>query len=275
MKYEIKNDGIIAYKDDFFNPYDTVKCGQTFRYEIKDDKITIYSTKYRCIIEEFDTYYYIYTNVPNYFAKYLDFDQNYDIIYTKLVDKGLIKQCADFSKGIRILNQNPVEMIISFIISANNNIPRIQKIINSICRELGENMGDYYAFPEVKALASVDEQFYKSVGAGYRASYLVDTANKLLNCDIASLQMLPTAELLTSLQQFKGVGPKVADCIALFGFHRGEVCPIDTWMKKVYLEYFGKETNPKIIRENLTNMFGELSGYMQQYLFYYKRELDK
>ena len=274
MKYKIVDDGIIAYKDDFFNPFDTVKCGQVFRYSIKDGVITIFSKNYRCIIKEFDSYYYIYTNVPKYFANYLDFDQNYGIIYTKLIDKGLIKQCADYSKGIHILNQNPIEMIISFIISANNNIPRIQKIINNICRELGENMGDYYAFPTVEALASKDVEFYQKMGAGYRASYLVDTANKLLQTDIDKLSLLATDDLLQELLKFKGVGPKVADCIALFGFHRGEVCPIETWMKIVYLEYFGNETNPKIIRQDLTNRFSNLSGYMQQYLFYYKRELD-
>ena len=274
MEYSIVNDGIIVPKEEFFNPYDTVKCGQTFRYSIENNIITLFSKDNKAIIKDLSNKYYIYTNVPNYFVKYLDFNQNYGIIYTKLGDKGLIRACLDYSKGIHILNQDPIEMIISFIISANNNIPRIQKIINRICCELGERKNDYYAFPTIDALASVDENFYKEVGAGYRASYLESTSKKLLDYDIESMFNLKTDDLLKELQSFKGVGPKVADCIALFAFHRGEVCPIDTWMKKVYNEYFGHSDDPKFIRKDLTDRFDNLSGYMQQYLFYYMRELD-
>ena len=274
MNYNIVKDGIIVPKDEFFNPYDTVQCGQVFRFEINNDTITIFSSKYKCKIVDKGTNYYIYTNVPKYFAKYLDFEQNYGIIYSKLIDKGLIRASLDFSKGIHILNQDPVETIISFIISANNNIPRIQKIISRLCEELGEKVEDYYTFPTVDALASKDESFYQSIGAGYRASYLSETAKKLQSMDVDSLYQLSTPDLLKVLQSLKGVGPKVADCIALFAFHRGEVCPVDTWMKKVYNEYFGSSDDPKYIRKDLTDRFKDLSGYMQQYLFYYMRELD-
>ena len=274
MKYEIVSDGIIVDKNEFFNPFDTVKCGQMFRYSIIDNKVTIFSNKYKAEIVDFGNLYHIYTNVPNYFVKYLDFEQNYGIIYTKLIDKGLIRASMEFSKGIHILNQDPVETIISFIISANNNIPRIQKIINRLSEELGEKVDDYYAFPTVDKLASVDEKFYQSIGAGYRASYLCDTAKKLQSTNISSLYTLSTPDLLKQLMSFKGVGPKVADCIALFAFHRGEVCPVDTWMKKVYNQYFGSSDDAKYIRKDLTDRFQDLSGYMQQYLFYYMRELD-
>ena len=274
MDYSIEQNGIKVPKNDFFNPFDTVLCGQVFRYNIENNKIIIYSKNHRAIIEDLGEFYFISTNVPKYFVKYLDFEQNYDIIYSKLNDKGLIRACLDYSKGIHILNQDPVEMIISFIISANNNIPRIQKIINKLCLELGENCGDYYAFPTIEALASQNEDFYKSIGAGYRASYLADTSKKLLNYDVSKLFTLTTEDLIKELEKFKGVGPKVADCIALFAFHRGDVCPVDTWMKKVYNEFFGDSQDPKFIRKELTDRFKDLSGYMQQYLFYYMRELD-
>ena len=96
MKYDITEKGIVVPKNEFFNPYDTVKCGQVFRYNIENDILTIYSKNHRCIIKESNDNYYIYTNVPKYFVKYLDFEQNYDIIYTKLHDKGLIRgrRCA-------------------------------------------------------------------------------------------------------------------------------------------------------------------------------------
>lgn len=275
MRYSIVDNGIVVEKDEFFNPYDTVTCGQIFRYKIEDGLVTIYSADKKCVIEEQNDKYFIHTNDQKYFINFLDFDRNYGIIYTKLIDKGLIVQCCDYAKGIRILNQCAVEMIISFIISANNNIPRIQKIIERLCESLGENKGDYYAFPTIEKLASVDADFYKSIGAGYRAEYLVDTAKRLLDMDINYLYSLDTNSLLAELLRLKGVGPKVADCIALFGFHKEDVFPVDTWIMKMYNAMFSQSNNPKAVRVDLTNRFQDLSGYAQQYLFFYQRMVDK
>lgn len=274
MKYTIEENGITAEKNPFFNPVDTVCCGQLFRYNINDNAVTVYSKDKRCVITENGDKYNIQTNDPKYFANYLDFDRNYDIIYNKLTDKGRIADCLEYSKGIRILNQDPIETIFSFIISANNNIPRIQKIIGKLCEALGDNMGGYYAFPTLEALSRQNEEFYKECGAGYRAAYIADTAKSLMQSDIESLRGLETCELLKKLLLLKGVGPKVADCIALFGFHKEDVFPVDTWIKKVYNCYFGHSDDPKLIRKELTEIFGNLSGYMQQYLFYYQREID-
>lgn len=275
MEYTIEKNLIRVKNDEFFNPIDTVTCGQLFRYKVDGENVTVFSKNKMAKIVKTDSGYDIFTNDPKYFVNYLDFDRNYGIIYTKLIDKGLILQCCDYSKGIRILNQDLVETIISFIISANNNIPRIQKIIERLSKELGENMGEYYAFPTLDALSQVDEDFYKSIGAGYRAKYLVETSRELKNLDIESWRGLPTSELLKNLSKLMGVGPKVADCIALFGYHKEDVFPVDTWIKKVYNTYFGVSNDPKLIRKELTDRFGNLSGYMQQYLFFYQRELDK
>lgn len=275
MDYTIEKDLIRVKKDEFFNPIDTATCGQVFRYKVEGENVTFFSKDKQAKIVKTTGGYDIFTNAPKYFVNYLDFDRNYGIIYTKLIDKGLILQCCDYSKGIRILNQDLVETIISFIISANNNIPRIQKIIERLCKELGENMGDYYAFPTLDKLSSAGERFYQSIGAGYRAKYLDETSKRLKELDVESWRGLDTNSLVKNLTSLMGVGPKVADCIALFGYHKEDVCPVDTWMKKVYNTYFGKSDDAKLIRRELTNRFGDLSGYMQQYLFFYQRELDK
>jgi N-glycosylase/DNA lyase len=135
-------------------------------------------------------------------------------------------------------------------------------------------MGGYFAFPTLESLSKCDEKFFVEAGAGYRANYLVDTINKLVSYDIQSLKELPTPQARKTLCEFKGIGGKVADCILLFALSRKDVYPVDTWMEKVYYDsYYAGDKNAEEIRAYMTNFFGELSGYAQQYLFYYKREL--
>ena len=188
-------------------------------------------------------------------------------------DKGLFDAEMAFGQGLRILKQNPFETLISFIISANNHIPRIKSIIERLCFELGEKCDGFYAFPTPQRLAGQTVSFYEKCGLGYRASYIYETANEICNgFNLERLYDMPSKDAKTQLCALKGVGPKVADCILLFGYGKTDVFPVDTWIKKVYNTYFGAEDNPKIIREKLVEKYGDLSGYAQQYLFYYKRE---
>ena len=168
-------------------------------------------------------------------------------------------------------------MIISFIISANNNIKRIQLIIENICKRFGNRINDYYAFPTLKELEKASEEDFKGCGAGYRAKYLYKVVRELQNFNINEIYRLESENAIEKLLTLSGVGPKVADCILLFGFNKQDCFPVDTWIKKVYNEYFAKEKteNVKQIRKKLVSIFGNLSGYAQQYLFYYKRSLDK
>ena len=138
-------------------------------------------------------------------------------------------------------------------------------------------MGGYFAFPTLTQLKTLTEQDLRQMGMGFRAKYIYNTVRLLENTDLLKLYDLPTQKLLEFLTGLSGVGPKVADCIALFGYHKMECFPVDTWIQKVYNCYFaGKQlTNRAVIRKNLVAQFGSLSGYAQQYLFYYKRELDK
>ena len=176
-------------------------------------------------------------------------------------------------KGIRILKREAIDTIFEFIISANNNIKRIKKIVQLLCEKVGENKGEYFAFPTLKQLSSQSLELFNSLGAGYRGAYLFDTAKRIENVDIESLKKLDTSELYKVLLSLKGVGEKVANCILLFGFYRLEKFPVDTWMFKVYKEYFnGKGDSPSIATEFFEHKFGNLSGIAQQYLFYAKRE---
>ena len=174
------------------------------------------------------------------------------------------------------MNQNKEEMIYSFIISQNNNIPRIKGIISRICAALGEKrefMGkQYFTFPSTPKLAEAGAEFFKSVGCGYRDKFLDETAKRIASEGIEGLENCPTPELKKRLLSYKGIGGKVADCIALFGFSRRDSFPVDTWLEKVYREDFGgTERDREKICKYFCSLFGENSGYMQQYLFYGKR----
>ena len=124
----------------------------------------------------------------------------------------------------------------------------------------------------------LDENFYKNLGYGYRAKYMIEVANAILQnqINLEEIANYSTIDLKKSLMSLKGVGSKVADCISLFGYHRTDSFPVDTWIEKIYQEDFcGKLTDRVKITEWFVNEFGEYSGYVQQYLFYYKRSLEK
>ena len=254
-----------------FDPKATLECGQVFRYKKTDGGYEVIATDKRCEILSDDEGFFMLTDSERFFKNYFDFDRNYDTIINNIKANDKLAKMADFGKGIRILNQDPIETVFSFIISANNNILRIKLILERLCTSLGKDMGGYFAFPSLKDLASVDESFYSGIGAGYRANYLTNTAKALLDIDVEELKNLDTGSLRAKLLQLKGVGRKVADCILLFGFHRTDVFPVDTWIKKVFAKSYGDVPAEKL-SEILVKTYGEYSGYVQQYLFYYARD---
>ena len=256
--YTIKDDKIFIKNKEDFVPMHILECGQIFRYKKTDKGYVVFSKDHKAVIQEKETGYEIATDDISYFIEFFDLDTDYSIIKNALSKDTVLKQAIDYGKGIRILKNDLFEMIISFIISANNNIPRIQKTIEYIAENLGEKIDDYYAFP-----------------TGYRAEYLVDTIAKIKNgeFDFDLLNTLNTNEARKYLLTLKGVGEKVADCILLFGMHRLDVFPVDTWINKIYNESLTDAplSNRKQISQNLVKKYGELSGYAQQYLFYYRR----
>ncbi len=218
----------------------------------------------------------------NYWKKYFDLETDYSKIKSRLKQHGnALSKAMEYGSGIRILRQEKFETIISFIVSANNNISRIQKIMFSICEKYGQKMCSktgmhYYSFPTPKDLASaLPEKMRAECNVGYRDKYIVQTAKLIHNkqIDIENMASLDTDELVKELQKLSGIGQKVADCIALFAYGRGEVYPVDVWSKRVFEKlYVGHELPKKQVHERVHKVFGKYAGYAQQYLFYYGRE---
>lgn len=263
----------------YFNPTDILECGQIFRFEKFEDGYLVYSRDRACYTYTRGDRAFIECDDKDYFYNFFDLGRDYAAITAKAQSYGspLLTRGAELGKGLRLLNQDAEEMIYSFIISQNNNIPRIKGIIGRICEALGEerNFGGrkYRAFPSSAVLAQAGAPFYKQAGAGYRDQYLAHTSARIAAEGIDGLHTLTTAELKARLRTYQGIGPKVADCISLFGFGRRECFPVDTWIEKVYREDFGGTLGDREkINGFFCEMFGDEAGYMQQYLFYAKRE---
>ena len=279
MKYKLENNKISILDKSDFNATHILECCQIFRYKkIDDGSYILYSDNKFATIKETATSYEIITKDVAYYENFFDLKNDYSKIKSTLQNQSdTMKLATNFGYGIRILNQPVFEMIISFIISANNNIKRIQNLVEKLSAKCGTNMGDFYAFPKPEQLATLSVDDLKQMGMGFRAKYIFETTKKLQNINLEDYRNKSTKELLEYLSTLSGVGPKVADCIALFAYHKMDCFPVDTWVEKIYNSYFSteKETNRVKIRQNLVSTFGNLSGYAQQYLFYYKRELDR
>ena len=278
-----------------FEPKHIFECGQCFRWNLEDDGsytgivgknvINVKKDQNNIIIKGMCA-----DNIKDVCIKYFDLETNYNHIKQKLskIDDNL-KISIEYGEGIRILNQDIWETLISFIISANNNIPRIKGIIERISQKYGKeikwNNKSYYTFPTPEELSQATVKDLRLLGLGFRDSRVYQTTKmvKEKQIDLESLEKIENINSLREeLLKFPGVGPKVADCIMLFSMKKYEVFPIDVWVKRVMTElYFSinennKDTNPSNakILEFANNNFGDLAGLAQQYLFYWRREID-
>lgn len=213
------------------------------------------------------------------FVEYFDLDRDYKKIADSFVREENLNSAISYGMGMKILRQDFWEALISFIISQNNNITRIKGIIARLSMKYGtpiEYDGTvFYLFPTKEQLKDVTEEDYKKLGCGYRAGFLESTVKYVLENDFnekvfEGLDYFQAKEKLLSL---KGVGPKVADCILLFGLNYLNAFPVDTWIKKVMESLFLKKSaTNKEIWEYSQEAFGDYAGIAQQYLFYYARE---
>lgn len=268
-----------TYDKTYFNPKDVLECGQIFRFEPFREGYKVFSTDKACYVHVDGNSTVVESEYPDYFYNFFDLGREYAAVIEKIrqFNVPVITRACEVAKGLRLLNQDPEEMLFSFIISQNNNIPRIKGIISRISRTVGEKrefMGEeYYAFPSAARLAGREAEFYKSLGAGYRDRFIADTAKRVAAEGIEHLKTLDAPALKKELLTYNGVGPKVADCVSLFGFQKAASFPVDTWIEKIYHEDFGGTlTNRDKINAYFTSLFGEYSGFVQQYLFYCKRE---
>lgn len=280
---------ILNNKKDF-NSKHIFECGQCFRWNIQNEGsyIGIIKNSVIEIIEEKDRVIFrgvSNRNLENVIREYFNLEIDYTKIKLQLsgIDE-FLKKSIEYGEGIRILKQDIFETIISFIISANNNIPRIKKIIENISETYGEKVEyknkEYYLFPTVEELSKASVEDLRKLGLGFRDKRVYTTTKMILNGDfnINNLLELQDTELIREeLLKLDGVGPKVADCILLFGFNRYEVFPIDVWVRRVMNDlYIKSEQESKVSKVQIKRLaeekYKKLAGIAQQYLFYWKRE---
>lgn len=214
---------------------------------------------------------------------YFDINTNYSFITQSLSQKDdFMKKAVEYGKGIRLLRQDPWEMLISFIISQNKGIPQIKQCISNICTHFGKPVMDennniiYYTFPSAERLKDASEEELRACKVGFRAPYILDAAKRIYQNKVAldSLFNASANDARNELMSIKGVGPKIADCILLFAYAKSEVFPTDVWIKRVVEQiYFkGEDTKLQTIQQFANEYFGSLAGYAQQYIFFYARE---
>lgn len=271
-----------------FNLKYTLECGQCFRWNKVDENVYIGVIKDRIVkvkqngdalvIESSN-----YDNLQAVITDYFDLDEDYSVIERRVskIDEN-VKAAVKNTSGIRILNQEFFETLMSYIISANNNIPRISKLINLISEKYGKKVvfedNNYYLFPTVEELKNVTEDDFKKCGVGFRARYLKHAVEDVLDnkIDIDDILSLNTEQSKERLLRIMGVGPKVADCILLFSLKKREVFPIDVWVERVmtnlYFKDYGRALKKKEILDYARNNFKEDAGIVQQHLFYNVRE---
>ncbi len=274
-----------SFSTQYFNVADTLECGQIFRYfKLCEGKYLLVSKNRPCILtqNQSEVLITVYEEDESYFYNYFDLNTDYNGIYTRATASNyqVLVNSAKLGKGVRILKQDSEEMLISFLISQNNNIPRIKNSLNKICEFLGEKACfcgyEYYTFPTLDKMRLQTIDFYKSCGLGYRAEYMLNVCSTLNDGLIERLIAMQKDKRKEELVKIKGIGEKVADCVLLFGMYQTDSFPVDTWIEKIYREDFkGSLTDRKKITEFFISQFGNDSGYFQQYLFYYKRTLSK
>ena len=292
MKLKMKEQQYILKNPETFCLKDIFECGQCFRWNEQEDGSYTGIWKENVVNIKKKGKDYIFSgicgsgNLKDEIYTYFDLDRNYETIKETLAKKDkYLETSIQYGKGIRILNQDLWETIISFIISANNNIPRIKGIIERLSKKYGKQITwkgkNYYTFPTPEELKDVTIKTYRELGLGFRDVRLYETTKMILEkkVDLKELKENPnTIEVRDRLLTLSGVGPKVADCILLFSdLKRLEVFPIDVWVRRVMNDlYIQKEDETKVSKKQIETIakekFGDLAGLAQQYLFYWRRE---
>ena len=307
-KVEYYDNKVILKNVKNFDIKQTFECGQCFRWKREENGNYIGIAHGRILeLEQNENDIIIYNtnkkDFNNIWLEYFDLKRDYKKVKLELSKDDILKKSVNFGYGIRILKQEPFEILISFIISARNSIPVISKTINKISKLFGnviEYKGEkYYTFPTVEELNRATIEDIQSTGASFRSKYIFDTINKvyecnkflqdstikkdiieddefnkeLLNYDLNKISLMNDDDCHKSLQKFMGVGAKVADCVMLFSMKKCSAFPVDVWVKRAMEHfYLAPDMSLNKIRIFGRDKFGKLSGFAQQYLFYYARE---
>ena len=285
MRIECEKNNIVLYEVADFNLAHIFECGQCFRWNKQSDGsfTGVAKNKFLKISEDNDGKIVFHNTTKAEFDEiwysYFDFNTDYSKIKSQLEQDKILKEAIPFGSGIRILKQDLWETVVSFIISASNNIPRIKKIVELLCENFGEkrscSTGYYYTFPGFKVISSLTLEELSVIRAGFRDKYILSAAKMFSSGEISEevLYSLDTKKAKELLMSIPGIGNKVSDCILLFGLSKTDTFPIDVWVKRIMetLYFKGNASNIKI-EEFATENFGDLKGIAQQYLFFYARE---
>lgn len=258
-----------------FNGKNTFNCGQCFRWtEEADGSFVGIASGHVCRVK--DGMVICGPEEERFWAAYFALDIPYDVITRDLITKDPhIESCIAFGQGMRILRQDLWETMVSFIISANNHIPRIRNIVEMLCSTYGQPLEFegkvYHSFPSAKELVHLQKEDLQVLHAGYRDVYLLDAIRKVAHGEIVleQIQEMETAAARQELMRIKGIGKKVADCILLFALGRYEVFPQDVWIKRILKDVYAVEGNAA--QAFITQTYGEYGGFAQQYLFHFYR----
>ena len=289
-KINYENDKVIIEGVKNFNIKQILECGQCFRWEKVGelDYIGVAFGRVIEVVQEGDNVTILNTNeedFKNIWLNYFDLERDYSKIKEGLANDEILTKSVEYGYGIRLLNQETFEILISFIVSARNSIPSIMKTIKKISERWGKAIeykgNTYYTFPTPLELKEATLEEIKETGASFRSKYIVDTIARVNESlengnkeyDLDYIKSLPADECHTALQKFMGVGAKVADCIMLFSMEKSSAFPVDVWVKRAMIYFYdAEEGSLNKIRIFARNKFKDLSGFAQQYLFYYARE---
>lgn len=281
-----RDDEIVINNLEDFSPKKIFECGQAFRYTVEEDgSYTVVALGKAINVSRIrDEVVLKGTNLLDYeniWKHYFDLDRDYEEIRAELSKDEVLRPALEYGKGIRILNQDIFETAITFIISANNQIPRIKKAVDIIARLYGDEFKgwdgkSYYSFPTAEVLKEVSPaELREKARVGFRDERIVRASEMIYNkeVDIDAIKTMELSKMREELMKLPGVGPKVADCILLFSFGKSESFPVDVWIKRVVEElYIKEEINKNKVADYGRKIFGDYAGFAQQYLFYYGRE---
>lgn len=280
MNYIFYENKVVIESPEDFSLLNTFDCGQCFRFNETEDGHFVgvaFGKAVECYYENGNV---VIENISrDEFEKkwidFLDLERDYKTIKNELVKDEIIKEAIEYGQGIRILKQDFFECLISFIISQQNNIPKIKKAVENLCVLFGEKSEykgkTYYSFPTAEKLKDITVEDLAPLKIGYRDKYIIDAINKVVTGEISyeKLNRLSYPEAKKMLLTVKGVGDKVADCVLLFSLLKFEAFPVDTWIKKAMDSLYNLKE--KEIHSYSELNFGKYSGFAQQYIFYYIR----
>lgn len=277
---------MIIIKDTDINLNDTVTCGQCFRfYKMNDDSFTIILSDRVINIKKDNNNLIVESNnednLEQVIIEYFDLNNDYNKINNEILKKDkTLESNINLSKGFKILNQNPFEMLISYIISQNNNVKRIMKSVELLSIKYGKKVtfknNDYYLFPSYEELKSISIEDIKDIGIGFRDTYIISALNLINNgtIDLNKIYDMDTDDALNYLMLIKGVGPKVASCILLFAYKKYDVFPVDTWVMQAMKELYPNIKNSqKEIIKFAKEKYGRYSGIALQYMYHSMRNV--